>query len=810
MYQFVALLDPAGRLLEVNRAALEGGGVTLDAIRGKPFWDAHWWTVSREIQEQLRRATERAAQGEFVRYDAEIFGGARGNETIIIDFSLIPITDATGKVAFLLPEGRNITEKKRAEAELARKNQELEVLLERVKQLDELKSQLFANVSHELRTPLTLILGPADRMLEAGTLCAADRRDLELIRRNAAMLLKHVNDLLDIARVDAGQTRVRYAEVDLARLVRTIAGNFDALASAREITFVVEAPDRLMGEVDPDQVERIVLNLLSNAFKFVRACGQVKISLTSTAEGKAVIAVRDTGPGVPPELRQIIFERFRQGDGGSDRAFGGTGLGLAITKEFVELHGGVVTVTDGPCPGALFVVELPLRAPPGTPVRAARDEATVARTNVTGVIEELLAPDQSGSVDWEARGEGPVVLVVEDNADMRRFVAECFPSGVAVCTACDGAEGLEKARALVPDLIITDLMMPRMSGDRMIAEIRGESALAQVPILVLSAKADEALRIRLLRGAAQDYVVKPFAAEELRARAMNLVTTKRASDVLQAEIAGQSLGLEALAREVAAKKRDLEAALAETQRARDDAERANQVKTTFLGLVSHELRAPLTSILLQVERIERDKAGVLTPKQTEMLQRMSRSSRRLFDLVESLLEYTRLDAPLIALNVESIDVPALVAQVIDHLSPIAEQRGLTVDLASKEPLHFHSDPRPLRLILLNLIDNAIKYTDRGQVTVSLARVERALVVTVADTGIGIAEEHQARVFEPFEQIESTWTKHAPGVGLGLALVRRTVDTLGGRIALASRPGAGSVFTVTLPESEVAVSHHASA
>ena len=162
MYQFVGLLDAEGTTLEINRAALDGAGLALDRIRGKPFWEARWFQVSRETVEQQRDFVRRARSGEFIRCDLEIYGQAAGDETIVVDFSLLPVRDTAGRVAFLLAEGRNITAKKRAEAEVARKNAELQRLLDQVRQLDRLRSDLFANVSHELRTPLTLILGPAE------------------------------------------------------------------------------------------------------------------------------------------------------------------------------------------------------------------------------------------------------------------------------------------------------------------------------------------------------------------------------------------------------------------------------------------------------------------------------------------------------------------------------------------------------------------------------------------------------------------------------------------------------------------------
>lgn len=206
MYQFVGLLDAGGMTLEINRAALEGAGIKLRDIPDKPFWEPRWWQVSKETQEKQRDLCGRAAKGEFIRCDMEIYGQAAGEETIIMDFSLLPVRNYAGKLVFLLAEGRNITEKRAAEAETARKNEELQKLLEQIHHLDQLKSDLFANVSHELRTPLAVILGPSESVLASGTnLTDVQRRDLGVIRHNAATLLKHVNDLLDLARLDVTQ-----------------------------------------------------------------------------------------------------------------------------------------------------------------------------------------------------------------------------------------------------------------------------------------------------------------------------------------------------------------------------------------------------------------------------------------------------------------------------------------------------------------------------------------------------------------------------------------------------------------------------
>jgi len=549
MYQFVALLDANGMLLEVNRAALEGAGIMLEDIQGKPFWHARWWQVSEETMQRQKDVCARAAQGEFIRYDEEIYGQSGGDETIIIDYSLIPVKDDGGRVVFLLAEGRNITEKKKADAEIARKNRELQQLLDRVKELDEIKSGFFANVSHELRTPLALILGPSEKTLAEGDYLKQEhRQNLTVVKRNAATLLKHVNDLLDISKLDAGKMVANYAEADLARLIRATAGHFDALAPERGIRFVVDAPEALAAQVDPDKVERVVLNLLSNAFKFTPSGGRIVLSLRRGADGKSVvISVQDSGPGVKKQEQELIFERFRQGDGGATRRFGGTGLGLAIARDFVALHGGTISVTNAPVAGALFQVEIPTRAPAGRLVRSRQTEAASsaeADSILKGTIEELKpvvpapvrhvsSPNGNGATE-QAR---PSVLVVEDNHELNQFIVDTLSAEFIVISAFNGEEGLEKIRDVRPDLVVTDIMMPVMSGDAMIAAMRANRNFDRIPVVVLSAKADDELRLRLLENGAQDHVVKPFSGIELVTRVRNLVTMKRTQDQLSAAVA---------------------------------------------------------------------------------------------------------------------------------------------------------------------------------------------------------------------------------------------------------------------------------
>ncbi|MGH7947157.1 MAG: histidine kinase dimerization/phospho-acceptor domain-containing protein, partial [Opitutaceae bacterium] len=309
MYQFVALLNARGDILEVNRAALEGAGHQIKEIRGKPFWTARWWQVSEQAQKQLQVAIQRAAAGEY------IYGEQSGLVPITIDFSLQPIRSESGEVEYLLAEGRNITERKRAEEQVARQARELRVLNERLKELDRLKTQFFANVSHEFRTPLTLMLGPLEDALAHahGILPVGAAKDLEVSHRNALRLLKLVNTMLDFSRIEAGRIQASYHPTDLAALTAELASNFRSACEKADLRLVVDCPAFSGGEpvyVDRDMWGKIVLNLLSNAFKFTLN-GEIEVCLQAV-DGQARLTVRNTGVGIPSEELPRMFERFHR------------------------------------------------------------------------------------------------------------------------------------------------------------------------------------------------------------------------------------------------------------------------------------------------------------------------------------------------------------------------------------------------------------------------------------------------------------------------------------------------------------------
>ncbi len=684
--------------------------------------------------------------------------------------------------------------------ELERAHTELEALYRKVKELDELKTQFFANVSHELRTPLTLMLGPAERMREDAGLNQQQRHELDLITRNGRSLLRHVNDLLDITKLESREMQPHRTRVELQPWIEQLAAQFEPIARQRQLRFDVVADEAMLIEADADMIERVVINLLSNAFKFTPIGGEVILRLARDA-GHLLLTVDDSGPGIAEEARELVFERFRQADGSITRQYGGTGLGLAIVKDLVGLHGGSVKVDASPAGGARLTVQLPLSANANAAVRNAPPAASPAtRLALSAMLEELeeLGPAAAVEQPDAPRPQRPSVLVVEDNQDMRRFLADTLAQHYNVVTAADGQEGYERFRKLQPDLVVSDIMMPLMSGEQLVKAIRGSGDTpAATPILLLSAKAGDDLRVRLLRGGAQDYLTKPFLPQELLARAANLVATKRAGDQLRGALASASLDIEALASELVTRHRQLEATRDAAEVAREQAERANRVKGLFLGMVSHELRTPIATIDMNVQLLERS-GGLPDPAATR-LQRMARATRQLAGLVESLLEHTRLESGKIEARPESLDVAAIVHEVLAaHADQVSGAVTLSLEPQQTDLPPLVSDARLLRIVLANLISNALKFTSQGAVTVRLMMERDAHVFEVTDTGQGIDEADTARIFQPFERLEPVQHKSLPGVGLGLALVDQIVRALGGSITVSSRLGLGSRFRVRLP------------
>ncbi len=663
-----------------------------------------------------------------------------------------------------------------ANEELARKEQKLH-------ELDELKSRFFANVSHELRTPLTLILGPVERLLSTGDLTAGQRRDLQVVERNARALLKHVNDLLDVSRLDAGKLAVDYVQIDLARLVRQIASLFESHSMERGFAFTVVAPESAPAQVDPDKVQRVLTNLLSNAFKFTPANGKVRCALYLEAGrngaskgGSAILTVSDSGPGVPAHLRDVVFDRFFQVEGTSTRRHGGTGLGLAIAKDFVVLHGGMIRVDPASEGGACFTVELPLHAPPGASVRT---DGWVPEATPEVIPSEPPETFQSEAAPETAHPEGagrPLVLVVEDNAEMRRHIREILAAEYATEGAADGQEGLEKATSLRPDLILSDVMMPRLSGGRMVQELRKQRDLDAIPVVMLTARAEDELRISLLRVGAQDYVVKPFAAEELLARVRNLVLVKRTRERMEVEIAERRRAEEEIRRRSA----QLEA--------------ANKELETFSYSVSHDLRAPLRAIDGFSQALLEESGRTLDESARKHLERVRAATQRMGQLIDDLIGLSRLTRT--EMRRDRVDLSDLARRVADDLR--RNQPGRQVTFSIAEGIAAQGDGRLLRIVLENLLGNAWKFTRNrpdARIEFGVRRDNGRPVFFVRDNGAGFDMAYAQKLFGAFQRLHSA--QQFEGTGIGLATVARIVRRHGGDVRAEGIVDQGATFYFTL-------------
>lgn len=685
----------------------------------------------------------------------------------------------------------------------------------RLKDTEKLKDRFVANVSHELRTPLTLILGPVKRRLEDRDLSNDMRADLNTIRRNAAFLLKQVNDLLDISKLDAGKMSLTLKKVDICKLVRFVASYFEVVASDRNIRLELDLPDSLYVKVDIEKIERTIMNILSNAFKFSPEGGTVFVKVHHQLD-KLHINIQDNGPGIPEDKVSVIFDRFRQVESDDTRSHGGTGLGLAIAKEFIEQHGGSIQARNVAQGGALFLISVPgvvLNERDDTQEYLPENSDLDMRAMSGSFIDVQKDPtdSHSGSNPSVQKNQGedlPLILVVEDNVEMHRFIGSAFERIARVLSATDGLAALEVLKQNAVDLIVTDLMMPRLSGDQLIQRIRSNESYLDIPIIVLTAKADEPLRDFLLRNGAQDFLAKPFSEEELRARASNLLVMKAVRDMLQSEVSEKHHNLVKLAEELKRSKGTTEVALGK-------AEAALRSRDEFLMNLSHELRTPLTAVLGWADLIL---SGDLEPDQLKTaMTTIEKNAKAQLRLINDLLDVSRIVQGKLQLEVHANDLREIVKLAVKSAEVSARTKGIQLNLTlPKTPVVVLFDWDRLHQVIWNLISNALKFTPgEGRIEVVLSSQGSTAEVSVSDNGEGLAKDVQPFVFERLRQGDSSTTKKHGGLGLGLAIARHIVEMHGGTIGVESAgKGCGSRFFFRLPtylsgnhNSKEAVSSH---
>ncbi|MEP6985257.1 MAG: response regulator, partial [Chloroflexota bacterium] len=404
-------------------------------------------------------------------------------------------------------------------------------------ELDRAKTEFFSNVSHEFRTPLTLMLNPLQELANEadGVLSEAQRENVEIAQRNSLRLLKLVNTLLDFSRIQSNRIQASFEASDLSALTADFASNFRSIFERNGLHLVVNAPTLSTPVyVDHDMWEKIVVNLLSNAFKFTFE-GEVEVSLRTVA-GQAELTVRDSGIGIPEDELPHIFARFYQVPGARSRLYEGSGIGLALVAELVRFHGGHIQVASTVGVGTIFTVSIPLGSAHLAPEQIRSSNAKAHDS--LAYLQETLQLIESGesnngsplvetapnldtgtflSIVPAATNSDIRILVVDDNADMRSYLSRLLEKVYVVKTANDGVEALDSIHKSAPDLVVADVMMPNLDGFGLLQRLRSDSSTRGIPIILLSARAGQEARIEGLQAGADDYLTKPFAARELLA-----------------------------------------------------------------------------------------------------------------------------------------------------------------------------------------------------------------------------------------------------------------------------------------------------
>lgn len=428
--------------------------------------------------------------------------------------------------------------------QLQRTKASLEAAYVRLKELDEAKTNFFANVSHELRTPLTLSLGPLETLMRRPR-PALEMEQLESLHRNQLRLLRLITQLLDFAKVDAGGVSTQFSRSDLGALTRSVVREVEQAAKSKEVSVQLIVPTHpIWVWCDTEKIEQVLLNLLSNAFKFTPATGRITVRLEEVGDA-AELSVSDTGAGIPSHMQQAIFERFSQVDSSETRRYAGTGIGLALVESYVSLHRGSVRVESEEGKGSTFIVSLPRYATNGREgIATFPQKGRRTRLREYQLIDfretdarDTLAP--ADAVPARTAGEeqtppspqqrsAPRVLIVDDNPDMRRYIASLLAGDYQVRVARDGAVGLRETEQWDPDVVVSDVMMPVMSGTEMCRAIKEAGGrMARTPVVLVTARAEEQAKLRSLDYGADDYLLKPFLQEELKLRIRNLSEKRR-------------------------------------------------------------------------------------------------------------------------------------------------------------------------------------------------------------------------------------------------------------------------------------------
>jgi signal transduction histidine kinase len=665
----------------------------------------------------------------------------------------------------------------------ARAYQEERKRAEALAEIDRAKTAFFSNVSHEFRTPLTLMLGPLeDELAECDrSLPRVSRERLETAHRNSLRLLKLVNTLLDFSRIEAGRTQASYEPTDLANFTQELASVFRSAIEKGGLNLVIDCPP--LPEpvyVDREMWEKIVLNLLSNAFKHTFE-GSISVTLR-WREDHIEFAVADTGVGIPAVELPRLFERFHRVKEAKSRTHEGTGIGLALVRELVYQHGGTINVESLEGRGSTFMVAIKTGKThlPLDRLAAARALTSTA-TRATAYVEEALhwLPNATESCDLPSFDERtssgvltsrdaaalsavrPRILLADDNADMREYVSRLLAERYDVQSVPDGLAALAAARERPPDLLLTDIMMPGLDGFGLLRELRANPKTKTLPVVLLSARAGEESTVEGLNAGADDYLSKPFSAQELLARVRT------------------HLELARVRREWA-----------------NRLEQSNKELESFTYCVSHDLRAPLRAIDGFGKVLIDEYSGKLDENACRYLERIRAGAQKMSAVINDLLELSQISRN--ELRKERISLTNLARSVVAELQRKDPLRQVAVEI--EDGLSATADGRLIAIVLANLLGNAWKYTaKRPEAQITFGRENQnnghEAIFYIRDNGAGFDLAYADKLFVPFQRLHGD--SEFEGSGIGLAATQRVISRHGGRIWADGAVDAGATFRFTL-------------
>ncbi len=688
--------------------------------------------------------------------------------------------------------------------QLDKSRQMLEESNRKLLELDQVKNRFFANISHELRTPLTLVLAPLQTLIqERGSALQPDMRQLLLIMQSNGMrLLKLINDLLDLVRLESGKMEVKREPVAIEPFLYGLANAVKKSAEDRGIHVeVISDPTISTVVADSDKLERILLNLLFNALKFTPAGGKVEVK-AERENGELVLQVSDTGTGISEEQLPFIFDRFWQADTSSQRKYRGVGIGLALVKELVEVQDGSVTVTSAIGKGTQFTVRLPYQelvrqspelaekadspAEASSPLVSAKTDGSTDTWLKNLDRQAELYPSMTSlretirPVETAIHRGQPRILIADDEPDMLKYLKSQLGVRFQVIEAVDGQQAVEKASQFLPDVIVCDMMMPERNGLEVCRELRERTSTRSIPILLLTARADEETKLAALSAGANDFITKPFSTTELSVRLKNLFDAYN----LQQELARQNQILEATIDQ-----------LKETEVQLVHSEKLASLGRMSAGII-HEINNPLNfaKTAHYVLRIMTESLSANEKKEfREVLEDMGEGINRISSIVSDLRTFTQ---PHLT-QLEKVSVNEVVNSALRLLSNEWENK-VRVEKEIPEHQTIWANRNQITQVMVNLLQNALhalekKHCSESGATIWIRGIEEndESLIIVRDNGEGITAENLQKIFDPFFTTKDV----GEGMGLGLSICYRIMKQHGGRIQVESERGTYAEFTL---------------